>query len=102
MALYFARAPERIERETVSTLSPEDTRPVVSIMQPERTGQSLTVELTGAAGLSERARVKSEVDGRVTWVSPKFSNGGSIEANETFVRIDPAEYELQAKAAEWR
>lgn len=75
---------------------------MVSIMQPERTGQSLTVELTGAAGLSERARVKSEVDGRVTWVSPKFSNGGSIEANETFVRIDPAEYELQAKAAEWR
>ena len=100
VALYFARAPERIERETVSALSPEDTRPVVSVMQPERTGQSLTVELTGAVGLSERARLKSEVAGRVIWVSPKFSNGGSIEANETFVRIDPAEYELRVKVAE--
>ena len=100
VALYFARAPERIERETVSALSPEDTRPVVSVMQPERTGQSLNVELTGAVGLSRRAGVKSEVDGRVAWVSPKFSNGGSIEADETFVRIDPAEYELQVKAAE--
>ena len=100
VALYFARAPERIERESVSTLSPEDTRPVVSVMQPERTGQSLTVELTGAVGLSESARLRSEVDGRVVWVSPKFSNGGSIEANETFVRIDPAEYELRVKAAE--
>ena len=100
VALYFARAPERIERETVSPLSPEDTRPVVSVMQPERTGQSLTVELTGAVGLSESARVRSQVDGRVTWVSPKLSNGSSIEANETFVRIDPAEYELRVQAAE--
>jgi RND family efflux transporter MFP subunit len=100
VALYFARAPERIERETVSALSPEDTRPVVSVMQPERAGQSLTVELTGAVGLSERARVKSEVAGRVIWVSPGFSNGGSIEANEPFVKIDPTEYELRAKVAE--
>ena len=99
-ALYFARAPERIERETVPALSPDDTRPVVSVMQPERTGQSLTVELTGAVGLSERARVKSEVAGRVIWVSPSFSNGGSIEANEPFVKIDPTEYELRAKVAE--
>ena len=100
VALYFARAPERVEREAVSALSPEDTRPVVSVMQPERTGQSLIVKLTGAVGLSERAKVKSQVAGRVAWVSPKFSNGGSIEANETFVRIDPAEYELRVKVAE--
>ncbi len=100
VALYFARAPERVEREAASTLSPEDTQPVVGVIRPERTGQSLVVELTGAVGLSERARLKAEVAGRVTWVSPKFSNGGSIEANETFVRIDPAEYELQVKVAE--
>ena len=100
VALYFARAPERVEREAASTLSPEDTRPVVSVIRPERTGQSLVVELTGAVGLSERARLKAEVAGRVIWVSPKFSNGGALEANERFVKVDPAEYKLRLKAAE--
>ena len=100
MALYFAQAPERVERETVSTLSAEDTKPVVSVIEPTPTGQALTVELTGSVSLSERARLKSEVAGRVAWVSPKLGNGGSIDANETFVRIDPAEYELRVEVAE--
>ena len=100
VALYFARAPDRVEREAVSALSAEDTRPVVSVIQPAQTDQALTVELTGSVGLSERARIKSEVAGRVIWLSPGFSAGGAIEANEPFVRIDPAEYELRVKVAE--
>ena len=100
VALYFARAPDRVERDTVSAPSPEETKPVVSVIQPTRTDQALTVRLTGSVSLSERARLKSEVAGRVIWVSPKFSNGGSIEANERFVQIDPTEYELRVKAAE--
>ena len=98
-ALYFAQAPDRVERDTVSTLSAEDTKPVVSVVQPMQTDQALTVGLTGSVSLSERARLKSEVAGRVIWVSPKFRNGGSIEANERFVKIDPTEYELRVKAA---
>ena len=58
------------------------------------------MELTGSVSLSERARINSEVAGRVIWVSPKLSNGGSIEANERFVKIDPAEYELRVKMAD--
>ena len=100
VALYFARAPERVERDTVPALSAEDTKPVVKVIRPTRTDQALTVALTGSVSLSERARLKPEVAGRVIWVSPKFSNGGSIEANERFVQIDPTEYELRVKAAE--
>ena len=100
VALYFARAPERVERETVSALSAEDTRPVVSVIRPTQTSQALSVRLTGAVSLSKKARLKSEVAGRVIWVSPNFSNGGSIEANEPIARIDPTEYELRVKAAE--
>ena len=40
VALYFARAPDRVERETVSTLSAEDTKPVVSVVQPTQTAAS--------------------------------------------------------------
>ena len=100
VALYFARAPDRVEREAVAALSAEDTRPVVSVIRPAQTDQALTVELTGSVGLSERARIKSEVAGRVTWISPSFTNGGSIEANEPFVKVDPAEYALRVKVAE--
>ena len=100
VALYFARAPDRTGGDTVSALSAEDTRPVVSVVRPTQTRQELIVELTGSVSLSERARLKSEVSGRVVWVSPKFRNGGSIEANETFVKLDPTEYELLVKAAE--
>ncbi len=46
---------------------------------------------------------QSNESGRPQWlgfVSPKFGNGGSIPANETFVRIDPAEHELRVERAE--
>ncbi len=100
VALYFARAPDRVERDIVSALSAEDTKPVVSVIRPTQTDQALTVALTGSVSLSERARLKSEVAGRVIWVSPNFTNGGSIQANERFVKIDPTEYKLRVKVAE--
>ena len=100
VALYFAQAPDRVGRDTVSALSAEDTRPVVNVLQPMQTDQALTVDLTGSVRASETARLKSEVAGRVVWVSPNFSNGGSIEADEPLVKVDPTEYELRVKAAE--
>ena len=100
VALYLARAPERVERDAVSALSAEDSRPVVSVIHPTRTDQALTVALTGEVSLAQTARLKSEVAGRVVWVSPEFTNGGSIGANERLVGIDPTEYELRVKAAE--
>ena len=98
--LYFARAPDRLERDSVSGLSAEDTKPVVSVIRPTQTDQALSVALTGSVGLSERARLKAEVAGRVVWISPNFSNGGSMEANERFVKIDSTEYKLRVKVAE--
>ncbi len=99
LALYFARAPDRVERGAVPLLGADGALPAVRVIQPALTEEALTVELTGSVNLEERARVASEVVGRVVWVSPSFSNGGSIPANETFVEIDPAEYELRVEAA---
>ena len=100
VALFFARAPSRLERGAVSGVSAESARPAVRVMHPTPTDQALTVELTGTVNLEERVRVASEVVGRIAWVSPDFSNGGSITADEPFIRIDPAEFELQVEAAE--
>ena len=99
VALYFAQAPSRVERDPISDLALDQAKPTVSVIQPAPTEQALRVDLTGGITLHGKVKVTSEVGGRVVWVSPGFRNGGSIAANETFIRIDPAEYELELEAA---
>ena len=99
LALYLARAPSRIDRSAIADLSPDSAGPTVTVIRPASTEQSLRVELTGSVTLEEKASVVSEVVGRVVWVSPKFSSGGSFAADETFIRIDPTKLELQVEVA---
>ena len=98
-ALWFARAPERVQRGVASGLTDEKAKPAVSVIRPAPVTQSLTVELTGSVRMERRTRIASEVVGRVVFVSPKFASGGSIAANETFIRVDPAGFELEVEAA---
>ncbi|MDE0355006.1 MAG: HlyD family efflux transporter periplasmic adaptor subunit [Deltaproteobacteria bacterium] len=100
IALYFARAPSRVALDATPDLTAEKGKPTVSVIQPKPTTQALTVRLTGSVRIEVQARVMSEVTGRVVWISPKFSNGGSIPANETFIKIDTAEHELRLERAE--
>lgn len=100
IALYYARAPSRVALDATPDLAAEKGKPTVSVINPKPTTQALTVRLTGSVRVEEQTRVMSEVTGRVVWISPKFSNGGSIPANETFVKIDTAEHELRVERAE--
>ena len=100
VALYFARAPSQVERAPISDLSFEQVKPTVSAMKPTATEHALSIDVTGNVTLAGKARITSEVAGRVVWISPTFRNGGSIAANEPFVKIDPTEYELGVEAAE--
>ena len=100
IALYFARAPSRVSLDAAPDLTAEKGKPTVSVITPQPVKQALTVRLTGSVRVEERAKVRSEVTGRVVWISPKFSNGGSIPANETFIRIDPVEHEIRVERAE--
>lgn len=100
VALYFARAPDRVERQSVPDSEAVVGKPVVNVIQPAPTAEALSLRLTGAVRLERRASVVSEVTGRVVWISPNFSNGGSIAANEDILRIDPTEFQLRVEAAE--
>ncbi len=100
IALYFARAPSRVALDAAPDLTAEKGEPIVSVINPKPTSQALTVRLTGSVRIEEQTRVMSEVTGRVVWISPKFSNGGSVPANETFIKIDTAEHELRVERAE--
>ena len=99
IALYFAQAPKRMERDPISDVKLDQAKPTVSVVQPVPTEQALRVDLTGGVTLRETVKVMSEIGGRVVWVSSSFRNGGSIAANETFIRVDPVEYELELEAA---
>ena len=100
VALWFARAPDRVERAAPADLTDEKAKPAVSVIRPAPVTQSLTVKLTGSVRMERRTRIASEVVGRVVFVSPEFANGGSIAANETFIQVDPAGFELEVEAAE--
>ena len=99
VALYFAQAPSRVDRDPISDLALDQVKPTVAVIRPAPTEQALTVDLTGGVTLHGSVKVSSEVGGRVVWVSPSFRNGGALAANETFIRIDPAEYALELDVA---
>ena len=100
VALYFAQAPSQVERDPISDVALEQVKPTVTVVKPTAAEHSLTVAVTGNVTLEGKARVTSEVAGRVVWISPAFKSGGSITANEPFIRVDPAEYEIGVEAAE--
>ena len=99
-ALYFARAPSFGDPAVDSATAAISTPPVVDVVLPVVTEQPLTVRLTGTVSLQERTTLMSEVEGRIVWMSPDFTAGGSIAAGETILRVDPAEYELAVAAAQ--
>ena len=100
VALRLARAPARVEVDVGSTAAVESGTPTVATFDPVVTEESMTVELTGTVTLADRVSVMAEVGGRVTWVSPEFTNGGRLAADEPFVRIDTARYSLEVQAAQ--
>lgn len=99
-ALYFARAPSFGEPSDDVASAARSTPPVVDVVLPSPTEQALTINLTGSVSLQERTTVVSEVEGRIVWISPDFTGGGSIAAGETILRIDPAQFELAVEAAQ--
>ena len=99
LAIYFARAPDRMETDVIARPATGSGNTVVSVVNPTPTAQSLTVKLTGNVKTEARVKVRSELVGRVVWVSPQFRNGGAIAADEPLVRIDRTEYELHVEAA---
>jgi RND family efflux transporter MFP subunit len=64
--------------------------------------QPLTVYIESFGIIEPRTQIKllPEVGGRIIWLSSNFRDGGYIKKNEALVRLDPRDYEIQAKIAE--
>ncbi|MBT8408788.1 MAG: HlyD family efflux transporter periplasmic adaptor subunit, partial [Alphaproteobacteria bacterium] len=70
-------ARERVFAANVVTIQPETIQPVLTTFGEVRSRR--TLELRAASG------------GEVIWLSDKVEEGGSVEAGDVLVRIDPAE-----------
>ena len=98
VALFLARAPERIEFGPA--VASGDAAPTVQVVMPTPAVYAHQLNLTGVVTVNRKVTVVSEVVGRVLWVSPDFMNGGRVSAGEVFVRIDPREFEIEVNSAE--
>ena len=101
VAWYFARAPRvgPVPASAASTAA-EAALPTAAVVRPAAADQALTIRLTGTVSVRDGTAVRSEVPGRVVWVSPDFEGGGFVAAGEPLVRMDPAAFELAVAAAQ--
>ena len=81
-------------------LEPPPQIPVVTT-RPAR-ADSGVIRVRGSGTVRPRAEttVAPQVGGRVVWVSPSFVSGGRFRRGEPLFRVDPADYENAAAAAE--
>ena len=100
VAVYFAQAPDLVEKLSRPSVDGDMTAPSVQVVRPEAINRSLSLQLTGNVVLKNRAKVISEIVGRVNYVSPNFDAGGVLKANEVIVKIEPEEYELKVREVE--
>lgn len=77
---------ERVFAANVVTIVPETIRPVLSTFGEVRSRR--TLELRASAG------------GEVIWLSESFEEGGTVEAGELLLRIDPAEAQSALETAQ--
>ena len=96
VAIYFAQSPNRSRPANVSELEfGIAATPRVSVVNPTSSEQQISIQLTGNVRLERRTNIASEVAAPVAWISPSFTNGGFIPANQTFIKLDDVDF-LQA------
>ncbi len=69
---------------------------ILLVRQPERA----IVRATGTAEPLHEISVVAEVNGKLTWVSPTFVEGGFFRKGEKLLEIDPRDYRLAIQKAE--
>ncbi len=100
-AIYFAQSPDRLRPASTSELEFGVAQtPLVNVMNPTSTEQRISVQLTGNVRLERRTNISAEVSARVAWISPDFTKGGSIPANQTFIKLDDVDFLQTVELAE--
>ena len=76
--------------------------PVVTTIQIKPIDFIIPIKAQGMVLPQTKINISSEVNGKIVYVSDKFSNGGSFKKDDVLVKIDPIDYQLaitRAKAS---
>lgn len=104
IAFYSAQAPSEEELLEASAISiaPQNNNEAVYVSVAKLKPQDHFVEVrgTGSVVLRNSIDLVLQLSGRVVWVSETFRKGGSFEAGQNLLRIDPRDFELAVAQAE--
>ena len=101
VGIYFGQAPDRIVVDPATTLGQSAEPPEVTVVVPEAGAHAASVVLTGTVGPHGIVAMMPSVDGgRVVWISPAMRIGGTFARDETLLRIEAKDYELDVAEAE--
>lgn len=91
----------------MSSLSPEPEEtenPIkalpVLVKRAETDSVTLSVKAQGEVEPRTQINLVTQVGGRITYMSPKFIEGGRFERGDILVRVDPVEYRLRVTQAQ--
>ena len=104
VAFYSAQAPseeEILQASAIQTAPRRDMDPVyVSVVNLAPQDHPVEVRGTGSVVVRNSVDLVLQLSGRVVWVSETFRQGGSFEAGQSLLRIDPRDFELAVAQAE--
>ena len=104
IAFYSAQAPseEELLEASAIAIAPQNNNEAVYVSVAKLKPQDHFVEVrgTGSVVLRNSIDLVLQLSGRVVWVSETFRKGGSFEAGQNLLRIDPKDFELAVAQAE--
>jgi len=103
IAFYSAQAPseeELLEASAIAIAPQSDNEAVyVSVAKLKPQDHFVEVRGTGSVVLRNSIDLVLQLSGRVVWVSETFRKGGSFEAGQNLLKIDPKDFELAVAQA---
>jgi RND family efflux transporter MFP subunit len=73
--------------------------PLVRTLEVQPRSVQLRVRTHGSVRPRTESELVPEVSGRLVWVSPAMATGGTFQADEPLLRIDPADYKVALERA---
>lgn len=87
-------------KEEASKRSRGDSGVLVEVESFESGAHEIVLEATGTVIPSQKASLRSESHGRVTWLSPKFYPGAEIKKGEIIAKISQEDYAIKLSNAQ--
>lgn len=89
-------------RKPAEPRAPNLAAPLVDIVLARPAALVIPVETQGTVTAKNETEIAPELAGKVVWISPSFTPGGSFGPSEVLFRIDDREYRLAYEQAQAR